>query len=199
MATGGPSTRCRCSSQPRERVVKRSGRVVVLVLLAPALALTLAVAGTGTTAYLPLVTSRASSVVPPEIQALERAVADLINEERNAHGLPPLSEDDRLVDAARGHSQDMAENGFLSHTGSDGSDIVARLNAVGYDWSACGEVLGAGYASPDEVVEAWMSSPGHRSILLDDAYLELGVGYAANETGPYDRHWTVDVARPALP
>jgi len=179
--------------------MKRIRGFAVLALLAPFLALTIAADRAGTTAYLPLVTSRASSVVPPEIQALERAVADLINEERAAHGLAPLSADGRLGDAARGHSQDMAENGFFSHTGSDGSDIVARLNAVGYAWSACGEVLGAGYATPHEVVEAWMSSPGHRSILLDDVYLELGVGYATSETGPYDRYWTVDVARPALP
>ena len=45
--------------------------------------------------------------------AVERTVADLYNQERAFVGLPPLTIDVRLVQSARGHSQDMASNNFL--------------------------------------------------------------------------------------
>lgn len=51
----------------------------------------------------------------------------------------PLSFDARLLDAARGHSEDMAENGFQDHTGSDGRTFDQRIDAAGYAWSFASE------------------------------------------------------------
>ncbi|MDM7855464.1 CAP domain-containing protein [Cellulomonas alba] len=39
-----------------------------------------------------------------------------------------------------------------------------------------GENLARAAATPDDVVKAWLQSPGHRSNLLDPTYHEIGVG-----------------------
>ena len=44
-----------------------------------------------------------------------------------------------LESAAYRHSSDMANSDFMSHTGSDGSNMSDRVNATGYAWSAIGE------------------------------------------------------------
>src|SRR4051812_38789672 len=45
---------------------------------------------------------------------------------------PPLAWNDQLAAAAQGQSQDQANTGVQSHTGSDGSDLQVRLDRVGY-------------------------------------------------------------------
>ena len=64
----------------------------------------------------------------------ENALLTQINDERDTVGLPALDQEDRLRDAARAHSTDMACNGIYSHTGSDGSTTGDRMTAQGYEW-----------------------------------------------------------------
>ncbi|MDH7489356.1 MAG: CAP domain-containing protein [Anaerolineae bacterium] len=125
-------------------------------------------------------------------------VIELTNQERAKVGLPPLISDPALNAAALGHSRDMAEHDFFSHTGSDGSSAYSRILAAGYSpiWT-CGENIAAGYSSPEEVVAAWMNSAGHRANILSPYYHHIGVGYvydAGNTFGPYYHYWTQDFA-----
>jgi len=57
---------------------------------------------------------------------------------------------DKLEEAARIHSDDMYQNGFLSHTGSDGKKVDDRLYSVHYFWTACGENVAYGALYEDE-------------------------------------------------
>ena len=127
-------------------------------------------------------------------------VVRLVNEERATAGCGPLAVDARLQAAALGHSEDMALNDFFSHTGSDGSSPVDRVNAQGYDWSLLGENIAAGYTSPASVVAGWMDSDGHRANILNCQFTETGVGYTylENDTGDRNFHhyWTHVFARP---
>jgi hypothetical protein len=45
---------------------------------------------------------------------------------------PPLAFNAKLINAARGHSQDMIDNDFQGHNGSNGSTVSDRLVAAGY-------------------------------------------------------------------
>lgn len=126
----------------------------------------------------------------------EARVAQLINRERVARGKPRLSIDSRLVQAARRHSQDMADNDFFSHYGSDGSSPLDRIRAAGYSFRTASEAIAGGYGSPEQVVEAWMNSPVHRSILLGD-YTDIGVGYVYKLGSAYRHYWTADLAIPS--
>ncbi|HBY98652.1 MAG: CAP domain-containing protein [Ardenticatenaceae bacterium] len=129
--------------------------------------------------------------------AIEHEVVWRTNLERERAGVPPLKLEPLLTAAARGHSQDMADNDFFSHTGSDGSTPWDRIERAGYTgWSALAENIAAGYDSPGAVVAGWMGSKGHRENLLNPAYREVGVGYSylANDQGSvnYSHYWTQD-------
>ena len=113
----------------------------------------------------------------------------LTNIERESRGIPPLQWDNRLGAAARAHTEDMVRNNFLSHTGSDRSNAGQRISRAGFTWIRAAENIAEGQRTPEEVIRSWMTSPGHRSNILDPALSHLGVGFAANK-------WTQKFATP---
>lgn len=117
----------------------------------------------------------------------------LVNAERQRVNAPPLALNDKLTAAAQRHSQDMATSHRMSHTGSDGSTMQARIDATRYAWSTIGENVAMGQPTAAAVMTAWMNSPGHRRNILNPAFTELGVGYARGGGQPY---WTQVFARP---
>jgi uncharacterized protein YkwD len=142
------------------------------------------------TVYLPLVMKQPA---PPPVTFADRVI-ELVNQERANNGCPALAKNTALMNAAQGHSTDMALNDFVSHTGSDGSSPGTRATRAGYNWSAWGENIAAGYSSPESVVQGWMDSPGHRANILNCGYRDTGVGYyyLANDPGnvTYHYYWT---------
>ncbi|MGW1891134.1 CAP domain-containing protein [Streptomyces sp. NPDC002004] len=116
-----------------------------------------------------------------------KAVLKLVNSERSKAGCSALTINDKLTKAAEAHSKDMAAHQNMSHSGSDGSDPGQRITKAGYNWSAYGENVAYGYATPDSVVQAWMASAGHKRNILDCSFKETGISLA--EPGHY---WTQD-------
>ena len=141
------------------------------------------------TIYLPLVLRPASTLHP-----YASRVVDLVNQERAKVGCSPLAMNTALNNAALGHSEDMARNDFFSHTGSDGSLPWDRMTRAGYQWSGAGENIAAGYVTPEDVMNGWMGSAGHRANILNCSFRDIGVGYTylANDTGSvnYFHYWT---------
>ena len=128
---------------------------------------------------------------------LEAQVVSLINQERNNNGLPSLALQPALTAAARGHSQDMACNGYFSHVGSDGSSAWNRVASEGYSATWVGEnIFGGMMSGPSGVVSWWMSSAPHRANILNTNYTSIGVGYVYVSTSPYQKYWTAVFARP---
>jgi uncharacterized protein YkwD len=126
-------------------------------------------------------------------------VLKLINVERAKYGLHKLAMQTRLVKAAKGHSKDMANNNYFSHTALNGASFIDRINAAGYKWSAAGENIYAGngtYNSPQSCVNAWMNSPAHRAILLSADYTQIGIGYSFNKNSTYGGYYTADFGKP---
>ncbi|NER08303.1 MAG: hypothetical protein F6K17_40045, partial [Okeania sp. SIO3C4] len=121
-------------------------------------------------------------------------VVELTNQERTQLGLSSLSTDPLLGQAAQTHTENMALQDFFEHTGLDGLSAGDRIEATGYDFSAWAENIAAGYLTPEEVVEGWMNSPGHRANILDPNLQEIGVGYyfLENDTGNvnFNHYWT---------
>lgn len=127
----------------------------------------------------------------PQSEAFARETADLhdlgrvrvellsrINAERRRARRQPLSLNERLDVAAQLHADDMLARSYFAHRGPDGKTVRERARLAGYEWSAIGENLAEGQQSVDEVVEAWMRSPGHRENILDRKYTETGFGLA---------------------
>ena len=126
---------------------------------------------------------------------LESQVIELVNIERVANNLPPLLYNEALTNAARLHSQDMGDNNYFSHTSQDGTAFNQRIVNAGYDYNNCGENIAAGYPTPEDVVNGWMNSPGHRANILSPEYCDIGVGYAAVSGSAYFHYWTQDFGR----
>lgn len=109
----------------------------------------------------------------------------LINRARAQHGLASLRSAGDLERAAAAHSRDMVRRDFFSHESPGGSTPQQRIDRTGYlngahSW-AIGETIAwgtGGYATPASIVRGWLHSPGHRAILLDGRYRDLGIGIA---------------------
>lgn len=131
---------------------------------------------------------------------LELAVHERVNEVRRERGLEPLAFDTDLRAVARYHSEDMAEQGYFSHTGRNGSsfedryerfDYRCRVPTDGFSYKTGGENLFT-MQSPvelapedvaDRAVQGWLDSPGHRRNLLDPDWRREGIGVARADDG----------------
>lgn len=128
------------------------------------------------------------AAVPPPTSTVDDVVA-ATNAERTAAGCPDLDPDLRLIAAAQSHSEDMAEEGILSHTGSDGSSFDERIEAEGHPQPG-GENIAQGQADAAAVVDAWMDSPEHRANILDCSFSTIGIGFDGR-----GNYWTQDFGR----
>ena len=149
--------------------------------------------------------------------SFEEQVLMLINEERWTNGqLPPLKLVAQLNNAAEGHATAMATRNFFAHCDLDtNSQPGTRITAAGYAWNSIGENIAAGQSTPQQVVDGWMASSGHRANILSTTFWEVGHGYfldsgdSANirvETtgdcladlfnqGPFFRYWVQNFGR----
>jgi uncharacterized protein YkwD len=115
----------------------------------------------------------------------------LINAARREANIPELTVNAQLISAAQGHSQDMACNNFLSHTGSDGSDMGHRLLAAGYAWSGFLEIIAIG--TPQDAMRQWRNDAGHWDAVLSSGVTEIGIGYAYYAQSDFGGYFTVDM------
>jgi hypothetical protein len=117
-------------------------------------------------------------------QADTGGLVSLINQHRENHGLQPLVEDQKLVNAACWMAKDLVENNSTSETDSKGRDLVARLSHFGVSNEWEGETiaywLGENF-SASGAFTAWKNSPGHNSIMLGENYERIGVGNAYSD------------------
>ncbi|MFH0242208.1 CAP domain-containing protein [Streptomyces sp. HK10] len=121
-----------------------------------------------------------------EETAAEAEVLRLVNLERAEAGCRPVTADPELAELAGDFSQDMAAQGFFSHTSPNGDTPWDRAEAAGID-NLGGENIARGQADARSVMDAWMDSPGHRANILNCDYRTLGVGAHFAEGGPW---WT---------
>ncbi|KMJ58716.1 hypothetical protein AB685_11015 [Bacillus sp. LL01] len=123
-----------------------------------------------------------------EGQTQEEQVATLVNQERAKHGLKPLKLNWELSRVARYKSQDMIDKRYFSHTSPTYGSPFDMIRNFGISYRTAGENIAAGQKTPQEVMNAWMNSEGHRKNILSSQYTEIGVGYAKG--GQYGHYWT---------
>lgn len=116
-----------------------------------------------------------------EIRAAERATTCLINRERHERGRRNLRENRRLDRASVKHGLDMVMRGYFAHQRSGGLTFDRRIKREGYGRrrsTSLGENIAwgsAGIATPREIVNMWMDSPGHRSNILNRPFRHSGL------------------------
>lgn len=120
--------------------------------------------------------------LPDNIGDLRTVITERVNHERSRAGLAPLARSGKLQKAAQGLACDNADQGQWSHTGKNGSDLRARLKAVGYRFSAANENVGR-FRDAQGAVRWWMGSKYHRLNILAATTREIGVGIAIGRDG----------------
>lgn len=104
----------------------------------------------------------------------ERVVA-LVNVERAKAGLSALKIDAAASKAAQVRAEEIRSS--FSHTRPSGKSCFTALDEAGVSYHAAGENIAAGQQTPEEVVNAWMNSEGHRKNILSSKFTAIGVGY----------------------
>lgn len=111
-----------------------------------------------------------------------REILDLVNKERKANGLSPVEAGNTKLNSAA--SKRASEQAIIfSHTRPDGSNWTTVLGEYGIKYGTAGENVAYGQRTPEEVMQAWMNSSGHRANILNSSYKEIGIGvYYKNGT-----------------
>ncbi len=136
-------------------------------------------------------TSKPSAPEAPasSLSAYEKRVAELVNEIRRENGLNELTLSEKLSDGAREKSRNMLEKGYFAHESPTYGSPFDMMKAFGIFYRTAGENIAMGYATPEEVVDAWMNSEGHRANILNPSFTEIGIGYLSN--GSYWTQWFI--------
>ncbi|WP_404451423.1 CAP domain-containing protein [Virgibacillus necropolis] len=120
-----------------------------------------------------------------QLNAYEQQVVELTNNERVERGLEPLKVDVELSKMARDKSRDMSVNNYFSHTSPTHGSPFDMMESYGIDYQSAGENIARGQRTPEEVVNGWMNSEGHRKNILSPKFTHIGVGYVAD-----GNYWT---------
>ncbi|MBY0064566.1 MULTISPECIES: CAP domain-containing protein [Priestia] len=116
----------------------------------------------------------------------EQKVVDLVNQEREKQGLKPLTLNKELSDVARTKSKDMMDKGYFDHNSPTYGSPFDMMKQFGIEYTTAGENIAKGQQSPEDVMNAWMNSDGHRKNILNPDFTEIGVGYVKGDT----TYWT---------
>ncbi|MEZ0230210.1 MAG: CAP domain-containing protein [Planctomycetota bacterium] len=108
----------------------------------------------------------------------------ITNEYRIMQGRPAVEIDCRLIESARGHSEEMTRLGYFDHTSPVGANKSPwdRMKNAGYP-GAGGENISLGSEAPKATHIAWYNSSGHHRNILGERWIAMG-------SGKDGRHWT---------
>jgi uncharacterized protein YkwD len=112
----------------------------------------------------------------PEVILTKKRIIEWTNKQRENYGLAPLKENQILDKTAMAKVEDMFENQYFAHESPSGEGVSDLAKKFGYDFLLIGENLAMGnFLSDEDLVLAWMESPGHRENILNEKYQEIGV------------------------
>ena len=114
--------------------------------------------------------------------AFEETLLDLNNIIRRRQGGPALVFDRGLTLAARAHAADMARTEIFDHVTAEGYSAAGRVGLLARDLvGAPGENIAmrrnaSGAVRPDQIMNQWRDSPGHRANLVAPGFTHVGYG-----------------------
>lgn len=123
-----------------------------------------------------------------EEDAYQRSFLTLINNERAQAGLAPVALGDSNHNAA---AMERAEELAVSYSyvRPNGQRDFTVLAENGISDVSIGENAAWGSVSPEEVVNAWMNSEGHRANILNPEARKMSVGYYYNSNSTWGHQW----------
>ncbi|GIW70522.1 MAG: hypothetical protein KatS3mg102_0064 [Planctomycetota bacterium] len=115
---------------------------------------------------------------------LEVEQVRITNEYRMLMGLHALEIDPRLIESARGHSEEMTRLGYFAHESPvpERRTPSMRAQLAGYPGGVA-ENISQGSPTPQATHEAWYNSSGHHRNILGASHQAMGAGLDG-------MHWT---------
>ena len=101
-----------------------------------------------------------------------------------------------LLQAAKVHASDMANNNYFSHTGQDGRSPDQRVLAAGYSYARMGENIAAGQTSVESAMAAWIGSASHCQNMMTPDFKDIAVACVRNDASQYRIYWAMEMGRP---
>ena len=117
-----------------------------------------------------------------EDPAAARAIFEKVNAAREDAGVPRLRWRDDLAEVAAGHVLEMYLVGYFAHESPETGTVGDRLRAAGISYAIAGENLALA-ATPDEVHDGLMDSPGHRANILSGEFRRVGIAVVRGPLG----------------
>lgn len=112
----------------------------------------------------------------PQSTLTREGVIKWTNIQRKKYGLPLLKENQKLDSSSEVKVDDMFVHQYFAHKSPQGLSVGDLTKKEGYDFIEVGENLALGNFKDDEdLVNAWMNSPGHRANILNPKYQDIGV------------------------
>ncbi|MNN13725.1 Cysteine-rich secretory protein family protein [compost metagenome] len=108
-------------------------------------------------------------------------MVDLVNQERSKAGLKPLKSDAALTNVAMIKAKDMYNNNYFDHNSPTLGSPFDLMKSKGIQYRTAGENIAKGQRTPEEVMNAWMNSEGHRQNIMNANYTSIGVAYYNGE------------------
>ena len=114
---------------------------------------------------------------PESVLSIE-GIINFTNKQRELNSsLSPLFQNSKLNQIASLRIKDMFEKQYFEHKSPSGIGASNIADDIGYSFILVGENIALGNFNGDEdVVQAWMDSPGHRVNILNSRYTEIGIG-----------------------
>lgn len=124
-------------------------------------------------------TNNNQTTTTTSMNADEKEVFDLINQQRINNGLSALKNDDEVQRVARIKAQDMVDNNYFSHTSPTYGSPFDMLKSFKITYNSAGENI-AGNSSNSGAVNAWMNSSGHKANILNSSFNYTGIGVVSS-------------------
>jgi len=113
-------------------------------------------------------------------KSYENKTIRLINKERRKYGYASFDKNPLLQSAAQKRAKELAKK--FSHTRPNGYKWTSAIS-MDYDFVRAAENIGRDFASPQQVVDAWMKHSSTKSKIIGKNYREIGVGVYLSRDG----------------
>lgn len=114
-------------------------------------------------------------------------VIEIVNIERAKEGLKPLKKDDTLNGLSDIRSKETVT--LFDHKRPNGTKWSTILKENNVSYTNAAENIASGYSTPEDVVNAWMNSEGHRASIMSKTYEKIGVSCYIDNNSEYKYYW----------
>jgi uncharacterized protein YkwD len=108
---------------------------------------------------------------------VQKKLLELHNNQRSFKKISSLVLDEKLCDYAQNHAEIMARKNSLYHSSMSDLSLLDDASTL------VGENIAWGQETEEDVVNAWMWSPGHRWNILSSNFSKVGFGLEVDKNG----------------